>query len=102
MFYDVSGLRLENGAGGGGGGRDNGGVATSFAGGPGSGGGILLEAFDLVLDAGLPDLSARGGHGQTSNGGTIKLFYWTFSGTLPDGSQAGRVFDAGPESFVAP
>jgi hypothetical protein len=43
-------------------------------------------------------ISARGGNGSLANGGTIKLFYGTFSGTKP--AAAGRVYDAGPLSFT--
>ncbi|MCA9613535.1 MAG: hypothetical protein KC586_12335, partial [Myxococcales bacterium] len=59
--------------------------------------GILLEAADLSIQATGTAVSARGGSGRTSNGGTIKLFYGTFSGTAP--TQAGRVYDAGAGSF---
>jgi hypothetical protein len=91
-----------NGAGGGGGGRDNGGNATSYVGGPGAGGTLVLEGNTLIVDAVNEYVSVRGGDGQTSNGGTIKLFYGTFSGTLPSNTYAGRVYDAGNGSYQAP
>ena len=93
---------LANGAGGGGGARDNGGASTSAAGGVGAGGGLLLEAQDLTISVAHPYISATGGDGQTSNGGTIKLFYDSFSGTTPSSSAAGRVYDAGSGSWDAP
>ena len=98
LTITASARLLANGAGGAGGGRDNGGGSTSHPGGGGAGGGILLEARNLILQA-LPatHLSARGANGSTTNGGTIKLFYETLSGDLP--TAAGRVYDAGPDSF---
>jgi hypothetical protein len=91
---------LANGAGAGGGARDNGGNCTGAAGGNGAGGGILLEAKDVsVLGAMSTRISARGGGGSTANGGTIKLFYGTYTGEMPDGSNAGRIYDAQPGSF---
>ena len=59
----------------------------------------MLEAAELVIDAVFPDISARGGGGETINGGTIKLFYGNLTGTPPDIAAAGRVFDAGNGSF---
>jgi hypothetical protein len=93
---------LANGAGGGGGARDNGGGATSGAGGAGAGGGLRLEAQTLTLNATTPAVSARGAGGSTTNGGTIKLFYDTFSGTVPSSSSAGRVYNAGTGSWDEP
>ena len=89
---------LANGAGAAGGGRDNGGHSTSRAGGTGAGGGLRLEAAALHIDA-AAHVSSRGGAGSTSNGGTIKLFYETLTGTLPPANKAGRVYDAGEGSF---
>jgi hypothetical protein len=93
---------LANGAGGGGGARDNGGYSTSAAGGVGAGGGILLEAQDLTIDTDHPYISATGGDGQTGNGGTIKLFYDSLTGSAPSSSAAGRVYDAGSGSWQEP
>ncbi|MFT5679243.1 MAG: hypothetical protein ACI8RZ_000147 [Myxococcota bacterium] len=93
---------LANGAGGGGGAQDNGGNSTSAAGGVGAGGGILLEARDLTIDTDHPYISATGGDGQTSNGGTIKLFYDSLSGAAPSSSAAGRIYDAGSGSWQEP
>ena len=56
-------------------------------------------------DLGVGDLDALGGGGSTTVGGTIKLFYDTLSGTVPGASgtdAAGRVYDAGVESWEAP
>jgi len=49
-------------------------------------------------------VGGAGGNGDasTTNGGTIKLFYGTFSGTKPSASQAGRIYDAGENSALAP
>ena len=49
-------------------------------------------------------LGGNGGNGdaQAVNGGTIKLFYGTFSGVKPTTAVAGRVYDAGNGSFVVP
>ena len=102
MTIESTAYLLANGAGGGGGARDNGGSSTSAVGGVGAGGGILLEAQSLTVSATFPYISALGGDGQTSNGGTIKLFYDTFSGTRPSSSAAGRVYDAGSGSWSAP
>jgi hypothetical protein len=102
LLIEATGAILANGAGAGGGGRDNGGASTGGGGGAGAGGGICLEAQDLVIDAILPYLSARAGGGGTTAGGTIKLFYDSFSGTLPDASAAGRVYDAGAGSWQEP
>ncbi len=102
LLIESTAAILANGAGGGGGGRDNGGSATGGAGGAGAGGGICLEAQSLVIDADLPYLSARSGDGGTTAGGSIKLFYDSLSGAAPDPSAAGRVYDAGPGSWVAP
>jgi hypothetical protein len=44
-------------------------------------------------------ISARGGDGNISNGGTVKLFYDTFQGAMVTDDYAGRVFDAGAGSF---
>jgi hypothetical protein len=44
-------------------------------------------------------VSSRGGGGSTSNGGTIKLFYDAFVGSLPPNNKAGRIYDAGAGSF---
>jgi len=99
----ASGARiLANGAAGAGGGRDDGGGSTSYSGGPGAGGCLVLEAPSVTLDAACPDLSVRGGTGLTSNGGTIKLFYDTLSGTTPNTTCAGRVHDGGSGSYEAP
>jgi hypothetical protein len=69
------------------------------AGGGGAGGGILLEGRALTVDATGANVSARGGDGVLANGGTIKLFYGTFTGAMPAAANAGRVYDAGPGSF---
>jgi len=90
---------LANGAGAGGGGRDDGGHSTSNAGGVGAGGSILLEAEDLKIESGdCSHVSARGGDGNAIAGGTVKLFYGTFSGQKPMTECAGRVYDAGAGS----
>ena len=101
LTLDSTGYVLANGAGGGGGARDNGGSSTSATGGVGAGGGLLLEAQTLTINASCPNLSVTGGDGQTSNGGTIKLFYDSLSGTAPT-TCAGRVYDAGTSSWSAP
>jgi hypothetical protein len=59
----------------------------------------VLEGRTLILEATGPNLSARGGSGLTTNGGTIKLFYDTFMGTRPSPMFAGRIYDAGAGSF---
>ncbi|MFH1468607.1 MAG: hypothetical protein ABIO70_29725, partial [Pseudomonadota bacterium] len=102
LLIEATAAILANGAGAGGGGRDNGGASTGGAGGTGAGGGICLEAQSLVIDAVVPYLSARAGGGGTTAGGTIKLFYDSLSGTLPDTTAAGRVYDAGAGSWTAP
>lgn len=89
---------LANGAGGGGGARDNGGNATSHAGGDGAGGTIVLEGGSVFVDTSY--ISALGGSSRTSNGGSIKYFYDSFSGTNP--SSAGYTYDAGQGSWTAP
>ncbi|MFM7202590.1 MAG: MopE-related protein [Myxococcota bacterium] len=90
---------LANGAGGGGGAYDSGGASQGAQGGAGAGGGVLLEARTLAI-SGTPGgrISSRGGSASTSNGGTIKLFYGTLTGSKPTAS--GRVYDAGAGSFV--
>ena len=109
LLYAVDTLTLEstayllaNGAGGGGGARDNGGNSTSAVGGVGAGGTLILEAQELEINVAAPYISAVGGDGATSNGGTIKLFYDSLSGTTPGSGAAGRVYDAGAGSWVAP
>ena len=102
LTIDSTAYLLANGAGGGGGARDDGGYSTSGAGGVGAGGGIRLEAQNLALNIDVPYISARGGDGNTTNGGTIKLFYDLFSGTVPDAAAAGRVFDAEAGSWSVP
>ena len=90
---------LANGAGGGGGSCDDdddsriGGI-----GGAGAGGGILLDSAALIINSIGTSFSARGGTGDLTIGGTIKLFYTTLVGTKP--AQAGRIYDAGAGSFV--
>jgi hypothetical protein len=93
---------LANGAGGGGGAGDDNSSRIGGVGGPGAGGTLILEAPEVSLNSGVPNVSARGGNASTTNGGTIKLFYDTFSGTLPDAAQAGRIYDAGAGSYSAP
>ena len=102
LLIDSTAYLLANGAGGGGGARDTGGAATAAGGGVGAGGGIRLEAETIQVDAVFPAISARGGDGATSNGGTIKVFYDTFGGTVPDTAAAGRLYDAGAGSYEAP
>lgn len=87
---------LANGAGGGGGANDDNSSRVGGNGGSGAGGGVLFEAKTLVLQAIGNAISARGGDGALANGGTIKLFYGTLTGTKP--SAAGRIYDAGPNS----
>ncbi len=100
LVLGATGRVVSNGAGGGGGGRDNGGGSTSGAGGAGAGGGVLLEGRAVeVLGTITTRVSARGGNGATSNGGTIKLFYGMWTGERPATGSAGRVFDAGAGSF---
>lgn len=95
-----AGKVLSNGAGGGGGARDDGGNANGATGGGGAGGGVVLEGRTVVMAGSVAQrLSARGGAGSTGNGGTIKLFYETWSGAKPAGANAGRVYDAGAGSF---
>ncbi len=96
----ATGRVASNGAGGGGGGRDNGGGSTSGAGGNGAGGGVLLEGRTVEVQGTITTrVSARGGNGATTNGGTIKLFYGTWTGERPAAGVAGRVYDAGAGSF---
>ena len=95
-----NGKILANGAGGGGGARDDGGGTTAGQGGGGGGGGLCLEAAEIVVGGSVAQrVSARGGGGSTGNGGTIKLFYGTWTGAKPTTSNAGRVYDAGAGSF---
>ena len=42
-------------------------------------------------------IRTRGGNAATLNGGTVKLFYGTYTGEKP--AAAGRGFDAGNNSF---
>ncbi|MFO0756426.1 MAG: hypothetical protein U0359_08040 [Byssovorax sp.] len=63
-----------------------------------AGGGMLLEAKTLVVQASGASVSARGGDGSLTWGGTIKLFYGVMNGAAP--TAAGRIYDAGPGSFV--
>ena len=91
---------LANGAGGGGGARDNGGSATSYPGGDGSGGTVVLEGGALIIDNST--ISALGGSGRASNGGSIKYFYDVFSGTAVPSSAAGYIYDAGVASWEEP
>ncbi len=91
---------LANGAGGGGGSRDDGGAATSFVGGVGSGGTLVIEGDTLSIEAVAPYVSALGGGASATNGGTIKLYYGAFLGTVP--TAAGRVYDAGAGSWAEP
>ncbi|MCB9743500.1 MAG: hypothetical protein H6740_12930 [Alphaproteobacteria bacterium] len=100
-MLESTGYLLANGAGAGGGGRDNGGSSTSATGGVGAGGGLRLEAQSLTLNTAYPYLSATGGDGQESNGGSIKLFYDSLSGTTPV-SGAGYIYDAGTSSWDEP
>ena len=44
-------------------------------------------------------MSARGGNATTANGGTIKIFYGTWTGERPAAGAAGRVYDAAAGSF---
>ena len=62
-----------------------------------AGGLLLIEGASVSIEAGAA-ISARGGDGKTSNGGTIKLLYGTLVGTKPAASMAGRVVDAGAGS----
>jgi hypothetical protein len=59
-------------------------------GGGGSGGGTCGSA----AARGRGGSDGRGGNGQLSNGGTIKLFYSVFEGTPLDPAFFGRIFDA--------
>ncbi len=96
----LNGRILANGAGGGGGGRDDNSCRVGGAGGRGAGGGILIQARQINIATASPEhISARGADGATTNGGTIKLFYDTFSGEKPGPENAGRVHDAGPMSY---
>jgi hypothetical protein len=88
---------LANGAGGGGGGGDDNTGRVGGRGGNGGGGGILLHAKSMNVQTTGNQISARGGGGSLTNGGTVKLFYGSFGGQKP--AAAGRVFDAGPGSF---
>ncbi len=91
---------LANGAGGGGGAGDDNSARIGGVGGPGAGGTLILEAPELLLNSGFPNVSVRGGNASITNGGTIKLFYNSFEGTLPDSAQAGRIYDAGAGSYT--
>ena len=101
VVSSTASLRV-NGAGGGGGAYDSGGSSRSAAGGVGAGGSIVLEGRVLQVDTTYPLLSALGGGSGTTNGGTIKLFYDTLVGPAPAGSVAGRVYDAGADSWEEP
>jgi len=91
---------VANGAGGGGGSRDSGGGSTSAAGGAGGGGGVILEGRAVEVQGTLGTrVSARGGNAATTHGGTIKIFYGTWTGERPTAGAAGRVYDAGASSF---
>lgn len=94
-----TGFVLANGAGGGGGAGDDNTVRIGGVGGAGAGGGVLLEATELILDVGGPNLSCRGGDDQTVNGGTLKAFYGSLAGALPDAAYCGRIYDAGAGSY---
>lgn len=88
---------LANGSGAGGGGADNGGGSFGAAGGGGAGGGLLLESKALTFSGSIGNrISTRGASGNTTHGGTIKLFYGTLTGAKP--TAAGRVYDAGAGS----
>jgi hypothetical protein len=96
----ATGRVVANGAGGGGGSRDNGGNSTSAVGGAGAGGGVLLEGRVVEVQGTLGTrVSARGGNASVLNGGTIKVFYGTWTGERPGVTTAGRVYDAGASSF---
>ncbi|MFO0610534.1 MAG: hypothetical protein U0324_45655 [Polyangiales bacterium] len=100
LVIGTTGRVVANGAGGGGGSRDNGGGSTSGAGGAGAGGGVLLEGRAVEVQGTIATrVSARGGNGATANGGTIKLFYGTWTGERPPAGAAGRVYDAAAGSF---
>jgi len=99
-------------------------ASAGSGGGGGGGGGVLLDAATLSIDpAAIIDLrggtdgtsssgstdgiewcSLSGGGGgdggsSTVTGGTLKLFYSTFSGTKPL-SKAGRTYDPGPGHYL--
>ena len=98
MLAEATARLLANGAGGGGGAGDDNSSRIGGVGGNGAGGTIVLEGAALQVDATGPALSSRGGGGALGNGGTIKLFYGTFTGTMP--GAAGRIYDAGPGSAM--
>ncbi len=100
LVLGATGRVVANGAGGGGGSRDDGGGSTSASGGTGAGGGVLLEGRAVEVQGTLGTrVSARGGNAATTNGGTIKIFYGTWTGDRPAAGAAGRVFDATAGSF---
>ena len=99
LTIGASGRVLANGAGGGAGTDDDNDCSrVGGQGGAGAGGGIVFDSPALTLQAPGTAVSARGGGGSTTNGGTIKLFYTTLSGSAP--AAAGRVYNAGPGSFL--
>ena len=101
LTIGANGWVLANGSGGGGGGRDDNSCRVGGQGGGGAGGGILFEAPKVVVNGALGDrVSSRGPGANTSNGGTVKLFYNSWTGAKP--TAAGRVYDAGANSYVAP
>jgi hypothetical protein len=57
-----------------------------------------LEGSNLTIVDGA-HISSRGGNAETVNGGTIKLFYNLLTGSVPDNSRAGRIYNAGEGSF---
>jgi hypothetical protein len=121
----ITGQVLAGGGSGGAGNTRTTGDADNGGGGGGGGGGVVLSAPQLAVSGTVRTLGGghgyfvacpgaqtcsgtdRGGQGgdgdsQTANGGTIKLFYGSFTGTRPAASQAGRVFDAGANSAATP
>jgi len=111
----INGTVVASGSSGGGGAAQGGGnTDCGGGGGGGGGGGIVLEGGTLTF-GGSANVRSRGGTAGSSadgstggpggngdanngNGGTVKLFYGTTSGTKP--TAAGRVYDALPGSAV--
>lgn len=105
----VSGTLVGIGAAGGGGSGDDGNGGAGGGGGGGSGGAIVIHGGSVSLTGTLNVLGGTaGGNGNggttggnggndgvsSATGGTIKVFYHTFSGTLPTTATAGRVYSS--------
>ena len=105
----VTGSLIAIGAAGGGGAGNN--CPSAGGGGGGGGGAIVLWSPQLTFSGsanalggvaggnGTPAANGSGGNGSdggvnSATGGTIKVFYQTFNGTMPTTATAGRVYSA--------